>query len=458
MKNKNIFQEKLFNHTIPVRDGLWDAIEAQLPPKKEERIFPVFWFTLFASTLISGALMFGILHQNEIATPVATEHASIADQNSNAAISEKSTSSSSSSNNASTTSSTSIATTSVSTSKTSASTSNSTQNSTTRSTTGQIKKTSGKKSNHAAAIENSALQTAIDPPSNLTGSIASNTSRTTESTSYLSPGEIKITSQATEQRELTALHTDPNCYKFSGNTEKYALSADVFAGPGFSPRSFEQSDSESSVYADARKMTEHSQYAWSAGARINLLFRNGLGARLGLTYTQVGDIFDYTDTLATQSTTRVDSFFASDGTFLYADTSRVLIFGTLIKKIHNTYRYWDVPLLASFEVPLGRSLFMINAGPVFNLTSSHEGQILDPALHPGTITPGEPGEIPVYKTSLGLSVYLGAGIVFPITDHISGLVEPTFLYRVKPVTLDSYPLAEHRHYAGLNLGIRYLFD
>ena len=267
-----------------------------------------------------------------------------------------------------------------------------------------------------------------------------------------------FSSDALAKSEIASFHPDPNCYKFSGNTDKYALSADIFAGPGFSPRSFEDTAGESSIYADARNATEQNQYSWTAGGRVNLLFRNGLGVRLGLTYTQAGDIFDYTDTLATQSTTKVDSFFASDGTFLYADTSRVLIFGSLIKKIHNTYRYLDIPLLASFELPFDRSIFMINAGPVFNLTSSHEGQILDSSLHPASITPGEPGEIPVYKTNLGLSLYIGAGIVFPLTDHISGLVEPSFLYRMKPVTLDSYPLKEHRHHASLNLGIRYHFD
>src|SRR6187549_1472111 len=65
MKNKNIYREKLYHHTVPVREGLWEAIEAQLPPKKEERVFPLFWLTLFASTLIGGALMLGIVHKNQ---------------------------------------------------------------------------------------------------------------------------------------------------------------------------------------------------------------------------------------------------------------------------------------------------------------------------------------------------------------------------------------------------------
>ena len=100
---------------------------------------------------------------------------------------------------------------------------------------------------------------------------------------------------------------------------------------------------------------------------------------------------------------------------------------------------------------------MVNAGPVFNLTSSHQGQILDPMLIPRSITPGKPDLLSAYKTSLGMSVYIGAGIVFPLTNHFAGLIEPRYLYRIKPVTIKSYPLEEHRHYAGVNIGLRYFF-
>jgi len=46
-------------------------------------------------------------------------------------------------------------------------------------------------------------------------------------------------------------------------------------------------------------------------------------------------------------------------------------------------------------------------------------------------------------------------MILPITDNISGVIEPRYLYRIKPVTIKSYPLEEHRHFAGLNLGLRY---
>lgn len=251
--------------------------------------------------------------------------------------------------------------------------------------------------------------------------------------------------------------TDIHCYKFSKNTGNLVWSADLYGGPGLSPRTLTDTGAESSVYTHARKATESSAYTWHAGGRVNLQLRNGLTFATGIEYTQAGDVFDYTDTLATQSTTRIDSFFAADGTFLYADTNRILVLGTLIKRVHNTYRYLDIPLLAGIEIPLKRSMLMVHAGPVFNIVSRQEGEILDPALHPRNIDSGRADRLPAYRSSLGLSLYIGGGILFPLTQNLSALVEPRLLYRINPVTLEGYPMTEKRHHAGLSLGLRYHF-
>jgi len=101
---------------------------------------------------------------------------------------------------------------------------------------------------------------------------------------------------------------------------------------------------------------------------------------------------------------------------------------------------------------------MLNMGPVLNLTTSVRGQILDPSLTPRHISEREPNHLKAYKNNLGLSFYLGAGALIPLNENFSALIEPRFLYRIKPVTIENYPLKEHRHFAGVNLGIRYHFD
>jgi hypothetical protein len=531
MKDENPFKDKLYQHTMPVREEVWQAIEQKLP-EKEDRKLPVFWFVLFASALIGGSLMLGYVKRDTAPQqPVPQDSArthevqpdlSAADpstftvqpvQSSTSAINrtddfitvpttaadnpgsvENSTADILSNANAARTKTeakNAITTSSKITSTHSLTQNTHVSNSTAtlvsnatpsnrsaastpvagKTTTG-IKNTSDASSIHAGAgitSTTSASSTSTSSPASTSQSTISESTTVTEN--YVTPA-IKRTTRITTLipslnsevenmdmllAELSAIRPDPTCYKFSSKGGQYFFSADFFSGPGWSPRTFSDPDGNATVYSIARKTTESSLYAWSAGARFNMHLHNGFAIRLGILYDQAGDIFDYTDTLATRSITRIDSFFNADGSFLRAETIRVLEFGTLIKRINNTYRHLDVPILLSYERPIGRTSLMINAGPVFNLTASHHGQILDPMLIPRHITPAQANPLSAYKTSLGMSFYLGAGIVFPLTEHFAGVVEPRYLYRIKPVTLKSYPLEERRHYAGMNIGLRYFF-
>lgn len=436
MKEENVFKQKLFNHTLPVREGLWESIETRLPPRKDERRFPLFWFVLFSSAILGGALMLSRISSNPFSSPAPIESFTLQKTNDHqeSAINQPTPLIQSSSTDHLQVSGTPV--TNVLSAKTFA------RNSFTSLSASSVIQETG-------PDEGEAQRNMIESP-------VFYSSGTSSLVPLLSLSEVRSSVGSDHTIDIDAISHDPNCYKFSGSGSwSYAFSADLFAGPGYSPRSFEETDSESMMYAQARKSTERNQYAWSAGARVNLHLRNGLGASLGMLYEQTGDIFDYMDSLAFQTSTRFDSFFASNGTFLYVDTVRVQINGTRIKKIHNTYRHLDIPILIGYELPMGRSKLMINAGPVINLTSWHKGQILDLTLHPQNITPGSPRELKAYQTNLGLSLYFGAGALLPLSDRLSALIEPRLLFRLKPVTLDSYSLKEHRHFTGINLGIRY---
>ena len=475
MKENNIFKEKLYHHTMPVRDELWHAIEAQLPPKKEQRIFPVFWLILFASTFLGGALMLGLFNRDtsvvETKGTVAQQTTTPSNNDLNLSATDQSIVTANTNKTETTDHNLSTHSATASTGQETISTSNenhknslnpishaskNTRNtgSTTLKRNSAVHLSSGQSVNAPANAANAASminQSSLLPAD----ALQLQTTRDDYTTSLIPLTDVYLTGADDLFVIHPAVKPDPNCYKFTSSGGQIVYSVDGYFGPGISPKSFTANAAESSAYITAREATESSQYAWSAGARFNVHHRSGLTGRIGFSYTQAGDIFDYTDSLATQSTTRIDSFFAADGTFLYAETSQVLVLGTLIKKIHNTYRYLDIPLIIGYEMPMGRSNLMFNIGPVLNLKSTHEGQILDPMLHPRPITDGEPGAIDVYKTSLGMSLYIGAGVLFPISDALSGLVEPSFTYRFNPVTVDNYPISEHRHYAGLNIGLRY---
>ena len=474
MKDQNYFKEKLFNHTAEVPDGLWHKIESQLPANKKR--FPFFWFSLAVGTVLTAAMIMWYPNRNEKTIPekpileekTDTGATAVSYPKSNQPVSSSDPliSGTSTSTNASTYSNPSGSITSTSSNNLSAD--NTSLSTSTKSPAVKKDSPTGPRTtqkNTLFSLTGSAHGGSI--PGAEPGSLSSTLVNDQENSASTLRSEINVgalnnsaISLITDEEELaiiSGIRPDPSCYKFTGESTISPLSLDVFGGPGISPRSFQDATGELAFYKEARETTEARQYAFSVGARVNYNLKQGYAVRVGILYQQNGDLFDYTDSLATQTTTRVDSFFAADGTFLYADTSRGLILGTLIKKIHNRYTHIDVPLVFSYELPLGRSTIMLNAGPVINLTSSYKGQMLDPGLVPRHFTSGEKGAIKVYKNNLGLSLYLGAGLILPINEHFSALVEPRFLYRINPVTLDGYPLEEHRHYAGLNVGLRYHF-
>lgn len=449
MKDENPFKEKLYHHTMPVSDELWNRIELQLPVVKKR--FPFFWFTIASVVLIAGTILLSTQlsdpAKQELPAPqkntvpasptIPEETAQEVSLNEN---SELQTSSNPEIN----------------------SSSSSAQNKAESNFRNPTYKSSpvikhDLESSEIPVANNSNIYSTHNPY--LSTNISTNkTVNFFNPTASLPFNGIDFIPSGDALAGIKAIRPDPSCYKFTGQETQSNLSVDLFAGPGFAPRTFKNTSAESILYSEARLATEQGRYAWSGGVRMNLKLNHELAVRVGIMYEQIGDVFDYTDTLATQQSTIIDTFWSANGTFLYTETRTILILGTLIKKIHNRYHHLDIPLLASYELPLGRSTLMINAGPVINLTSSSRGQILDPLLIPRNITIGEPNYLKAYKNNLGLSVYLGAGALIPFNKYFSGLIEPRFMYRIKPVTIDSYPIKENRHFAGINLGIRYHFD
>ena len=467
MTNENPFKQKLYNHTLPVNDGLWERIEAQLPADKKR--FPFLMFAIASILLLTGLLIFWLslpttiekrVPEDKLPAPTYPLSESTVPVSSlgTTALSDAENKSFETSITNSITSNSIIENNENKVAGDNSILTNKDSDSGLRSKSNR-KDTQGQINSLNAQSDNTIKEAVSSNTFLLQESMARRKVALSNNIQFLDFNGIdQLESEEETFSFIPAIFPDPSCYKFTAEEGKSNLSVDLFVTPGFAPRTYENTSSESILYAEARKRTENAQYAWAAGGRVNLNLSKEFAVRLGIMYEQAGDVFDYTDTLATQRSTRIDSFFSADGTFLYAETNTVLIFGTLIKKIHNRYHHLDIPLLASYELCMGRAIIMLNAGPVINLTSSSRGQILNPSFIPQHITAGDQNRLDAYKNNVGLSVYLGAGALIPFNKSFSGLIEPRFLYRIKPVTQDYYPLKEHRHFAGINLGIRYHFD
>ena len=485
MKNENPFKQKLYHHTMPVSDDLWNRIESHLPVTGRRKKFPFLMLALTSILLIAAAFL---LWPSDKINPAPDknhkENKGIPDtphsQTTTDDISATQTLPSDQLSATLLTSTGEISSQASTISLTSTSSSSSLE----FGDDPQVLSTSNSIPNRSSGAGDKINSDISFSPSNKMETASNTTSLSSDTESFslaeehaarreayilkntqfnsivsaLPFGFIDMGEEETHVGDILAIKPDPSCYKFTGAEKRSNVSVDLFVGPGYGPRSFTNTTTETIQYAEARDKTENNRYVMSAGARINLNLNEEIAVRAGFIYEVIGDVFNYSDSAATRSRTEIDSFFSANGTFLYADTIRILEPGTHVKRIHNRYHHLDIPLLVSYEMPMGRSRLMINAGPVLNLTTSYRGQILDPMLVPRHITEGASQQLKAYKNNLGLAIYLGAGALVPISKRISGLIEPRFLYRLKPVTLDNYPLKERRHFAGLNLGIRYHFE
>ncbi len=252
---------------------------------------------------------------------------------------------------------------------------------------------------------------------------------------------------------LPTFEIPTDCYSF-GSRSMSSIYGDIYGGPVYALRPKTSSAEDVGLYITARDETEKFEYGFSAGIRLSYLINEEIALRTGAHYTQVGELFDYTDPGATDFQFITTYITNSAGDTIGTQFDTVLVTGTLIKQIHNRYHSLDVPILLGYELPLGRLQLSLSLGPVINISSWHRGQILDPTLNPVDITSSEPGSYPAYKTNFGIGVYGGAAILYPLKDGLFLFGEPHFMHRFQPITRPEYSIQQKNTQVGLNIGLR----
>ena len=261
-------------------------------------------------------------------------------------------------------------------------------------------------------------------------------------------------------------NVNTDCYAFSKGRGISNIIVEAYGGPGFNLKSMTSNGTEVTNYIMAREETENFQYAFHGGFRVSFAMENGLALRTGAHYSQIGELFDYTDPASTRFVTTITLDTIRDGNgnivSINSDTTTQLVTGTLIKKIHNRFHSIDIPFLVGYEMSLGRLEVSASAGPVLNISSWTRGQILGSSLDPIEFSDPlrEPtNEIydPVFKRKLGLGMYVGVGLHYPLAESLYLSFEPHVLHRFQPVTIESYDIEQRSTQVGLSIGLRKKF-
>ena len=251
----------------------------------------------------------------------------------------------------------------------------------------------------------------------------------------------------------------PECPSF-GMTRESGLYFDLLYSHDMPMRSFELKTQELNDYIDARNNTESTLYSFSASLRISYISSSGLGVKTGLNYSQINEKFVYLDPDASLIRTiiTIDTLIVGGVPTVVSDTSTIRIPGSLDITTFNRYRFFDIPILATYEAPLNdKFYYAVNAGALINLAFSQKGRFLDPSEMPVWFTRGRPDRFDAFTSSAGLSLFGSLGLHYHLNDHLDIILEPNFRFYLGSLTTETYPLEQKWFTFGLSHGIRYKF-
>jgi hypothetical protein len=243
-----------------------------------------------------------------------------------------------------------------------------------------------------------------------------------------------------------------DCYDF--RNWSLAWSIDAYAGFHYAGKSLSDNNigGEADEYIQARENTESYLEAFDAGLTVNVMHRKGYLASVGINYSQINEKFNF---FTVNSTTRFDSVpvrinIDSAG---MADTVKawrpVTIQSTEERLTYNSYRMVDVPIALGYHFFNGKWSYEVRAGVMFNLLFQQKGEILNDQLVATSIESGD-----IFRSQVGLSLFGGIKILYPINKRFSAFVEPVGRFNLVPVTVDSYALTQRYNQFGVRLGAR----
>lgn len=236
----------------------------------------------------------------------------------------------------------------------------------------------------------------------------------------------------------------PDCPTFEKDAAGNKKYFEFYAGPDYAFRSLQ--DTGNSAYLQKRKESTTFKSGFSAGLRYTRVFNNSMSIRGGVNYSQINEKFTYNQGNIVQVTYIINSNGDTVGSFTTT--------GTRYKTTINKYRSIDIPVVVGYELGNGRLHANINAGAVINIYSWQNGDVLDTAGKPVSITTGKSSTPYQFKTNAGVGFIGAVSVYYKLNDRLHIMAEPYFRYNFSPMNKESITLKQKYQTAGLRLGIR----
>ncbi len=312
--------------------------------------------------------------------------------------------------------------------------------------------------NSVSQSQQSANQTASKPLQESSAKTNANTSRSGKWINQINKrpaGTISNSKGFTSQKEKKFSRNRANdCFPEMIKSKMLALEA--FVSPDFASRQLSTYDQNLLEHVNKRENTEERQISWSAGLRLDIAFHRNLHLKTGLSYAQINEYFSHLGEETTVKTTTIQEI--EENGQIIIDTLTTFENWQRVVKNYNRYRFFDVPLLLSYETQLKRLKVSVNAGTIFNLYFTQSGFMLSPDETVDTpVALRENGESPFFRNFNAMSLYGGLSFYYRVAEQIEVMAEPHFKYMLEPLNKVSYPVEQSYQTVGLNLGLRYKF-
>ena len=249
-----------------------------------------------------------------------------------------------------------------------------------------------------------------------------------------------------------------DCYSFGGQKRRgmgeKTFYIDAYGAPDYAFRHLNVNLPENEGLLTARNTSEKSQYAWRAGVRASLVFENGLAFRTGVTYSQIHEKATF-DSLGIGKILVTYDIRIVNGMRDTVSVTTVVTSGIFRKTRYNQYRSLDIPLQVGYEVPLSSKwTFGINGGVNFNIAAWRKADIVGYDLKKQDASSGINEPNPVFRTTLGVSLFGSVAAYRQLSDNLQLVIEPSVIHALTPMTRADYGLKQSYTTAGLMIGLR----
>ena len=249
---------------------------------------------------------------------------------------------------------------------------------------------------------------------------------------------------------------DPGCPSVYGRSTKMLnFFGEVNAGLFLPFRRVEGPNTNLPSGVDSFSSTTSPQVSVLASAMGGVYLTPNTTLKAGLQYSRWHEKFSYNNKAYEETITiiTIRSVVLPTGDSVYiSDTSTQTIIGNRRIQSTNVYQNFDIPVILGLEFG-SRTRFSANVGAVANIRTSYSGYVSDSLGKPVEIK--NDGEL--FKKSMGWGIHAGLGIMYPLHERSSIIIEPHTRIQLTNATSDKAAVKQRWVTGGVQVGWRYNF-